>query len=210
MSLVAPQATHKACFHPTAVFGAPAAAAGVAAALGSRAAKNRAGDRHRGKPRLGHHRISRRWKLDQAAARRRSGAIGHPRRAAGRSRVHRTRNRAGRPARFLQCLRAVQVARTLRRCWIGWERTGSRETVAFKPYACGTMTQPFIDCAIELARRGVRADDIDTMVCEVGEGTVHRLWEPLAAEAGAAQRLRGEILHPLLHRGGIHRRQSRI
>ena len=24
------------------------------------------------------------------------------------------------------------------------------ETVAFKPYACGTMTQPFIDCAIEL------------------------------------------------------------
>ena len=26
------------------------------------------------------------------------------------------------------------------------------ETVAFKPYACGTMTQPFIDCAIELAR----------------------------------------------------------
>src|SRR5712675_1653808 len=34
MSLVAPQATHKASFHPTAVFGAPAAAAGVAAALG--------------------------------------------------------------------------------------------------------------------------------------------------------------------------------
>ena len=35
MSLVAPQATHKACFHPTAIFGAPAAAAGVAAALAS-------------------------------------------------------------------------------------------------------------------------------------------------------------------------------
>src|ERR1700694_580641 len=33
MSLVAPQATHKASFHPTAVFGAPAAAAGVAAGL---------------------------------------------------------------------------------------------------------------------------------------------------------------------------------
>ena len=33
-------------------------------------------------------------------------------------------------------------------------------TIAFKPYACGTMTQPFIDCAIEAAeeldRRGYR------------------------------------------------------
>jgi 2-methylcitrate dehydratase PrpD len=53
------------------------------------------------------------------------------------------------------------------------------ETVAFKPYACGTMTQPFIDCAIELARSNIKAEDIVSMVCEVGEGTVHRLWEPL-------------------------------
>ena len=59
---------------------------------------------------------------------------------------------------------------------------GSRwvlETLAFKPYACGTMTQPFVDCAVELARAGIRADDVVSMVCEVGEGTVHRLWEPL-------------------------------
>ena len=41
------------------------------------------------------------------------------------------------------------------------------------------MTQPFIDCAIELARSNVKAEDIAGMVCEVGEGTVHRLWEPL-------------------------------
>jgi 2-methylcitrate dehydratase PrpD len=53
------------------------------------------------------------------------------------------------------------------------------ETIAFKPYACGTMTQPFIDCAISLAKRGVQADDIVEIVCEVAEGTVHRLWEPL-------------------------------
>jgi 2-methylcitrate dehydratase PrpD len=41
------------------------------------------------------------------------------------------------------------------------------------------MTQPFIDCAIALARE-LKAEDIISMVCEVGEGTVHRLWEPLA------------------------------
>ena len=34
------------------------------------------------------------------------------------------------------------------------------QTIAFKPYACGTMTQPFIDCAIKLADDGVRAEDI--------------------------------------------------
>jgi 2-methylcitrate dehydratase PrpD len=59
-------------------------------------------------------------------------------------------------------------------------RTWLMETIAFKPYACGTMTQPFIDCAIELAREGARAEDITGIVCEVAEGTVHRLWEPLS------------------------------
>ncbi len=52
--------------------------------------------------------------------------------------------------------------------------------IAFKPYACGTMTQPFIDCAIKLRKKGIAASDIDAMECNVGEGTVHRLWEPLS------------------------------
>jgi 2-methylcitrate dehydratase PrpD len=56
------------------------------------------------------------------------------------------------------------------------------ETLAFKPYPCGTMAHPYIDCARRLAARGIKADDIKEMVCEVGEGTVHRLWEPLAAK----------------------------
>jgi 2-methylcitrate dehydratase PrpD len=56
------------------------------------------------------------------------------------------------------------------------------ETVAFKLYPCGTMTHPYIDCARRLAARGIAADQIEELVCEVGEGTVHRLWEPLAAK----------------------------
>lgn len=51
--------------------------------------------------------------------------------------------------------------------------------VAFKPYACGTMTQPYIDCAVRLAQRGIKPTDVEEIVCQVGEGTVHRLWEPL-------------------------------
>jgi len=52
--------------------------------------------------------------------------------------------------------------------------------VAFKPYACGTMTQPFIDCAVRLKEKGISPEDIAEITCEAGEGTVHRLWEPLA------------------------------
>ncbi len=51
--------------------------------------------------------------------------------------------------------------------------------IAFKPFACGTMAQPFVDCAIRLRKRGIRAEDISELMCSVGEGTVHRLWEPL-------------------------------
>ena len=56
------------------------------------------------------------------------------------------------------------------------------QRVAFKPFACGTMAQPFVDCAILLARRDVRAEQIAELRCSVGEGTVHRLWEPLKAK----------------------------
>src|SRR6202040_1136267 len=55
-------------------------------------------------------------------------------------------------------------------------------TLAFKPYPWGTMTRPYIDCARRLAASGVKLEEVKELVCEVGEGTVHRLWEPLAAK----------------------------
>src|SRR5690349_18013172 len=56
------------------------------------------------------------------------------------------------------------------------------ESLAFKLYPCGTMTHPYIDCARRLAEKGVRSEEIVELICEVGEGIVHRLWEPLAAK----------------------------
>jgi len=56
-------------------------------------------------------------------------------------------------------------------------------TIAFKPYACGTMAHPYIDCARALRRRGVTADQVQGIECETAEGIVHRLWEPLALKA---------------------------
>lgn len=54
--------------------------------------------------------------------------------------------------------------------------------IVFKPYACGTMIHPYIDCARRLGRDGVQADNIENILCDTGEGLVHRLWEPLAAK----------------------------
>ena len=50
--------------------------------------------------------------------------------------------------------------------------------LAFKPYACGTMTQPFVDCAIRASKQ-FKFTDVQRIHAHVGEGTVHRLWEPL-------------------------------
>lgn len=56
------------------------------------------------------------------------------------------------------------------------------QRIAFKPYACGTMIHPYIDCMIRLAATGIRAEDIRAITCPTGEGLVHRLWEPLPAK----------------------------
>ena len=56
-------------------------------------------------------------------------------------------------------------------------------TIAFKPYACGTMAHPYIDCARALLRAGVVPEHIASIDCDTAEGIVHRLWEPLAGKA---------------------------
>ncbi|MDH4294244.1 MAG: MmgE/PrpD family protein, partial [Betaproteobacteria bacterium] len=52
----------------------------------------------------------------------------------------------------------------------------------FKPYATGTMNQPYADCALRLAKKGFAAEDVADILCETAEGYVHRLWEPLASK----------------------------
>ena len=42
------------------------------------------------------------------------------------------------------------------------------------------MTQPFIDCAIKAREKINDLNEIKSIICKVGEGTVHRLWEPLS------------------------------
>ena len=178
LSLVAPKATHAAGFHPTAVFGAIAAAGGASAALGvppatAASALGVAGSMASGiieylAEGTWTKRMHAGWAAQsgvRAALLARGGFLGPRTVFEGTHGLYRA---------F-----APSVPPDFERLLDGLGERWVLDTVAFKPYACGTMTQPFIDCAIALAESGVAAGDIAEIVCEVAEGTVHRLWEPL-------------------------------
>jgi 2-methylcitrate dehydratase PrpD len=179
LSTVVPKAVHKAGFHPTAIFGAMGAAAGVSAALD----------------------LNAKQLVDALgiAASMASGIIEYLAEGTWTKRLH--------PGWAAQSgIRAALLARGRfigprtvfegrHGLFHGFAHTtqgnygaltgdfGTRwvtETLAFKPYPCGTMAHPYIDCAKRLAARGIKAGDVKELVCEVAEGTVHRLWEPLA------------------------------
>ena len=57
------------------------------------------------------------------------------------------------------------------------------EQLTLKPYPCGSIAQPYMDCAARLrAERGVTAQGIAAIRCRTSAGPVPRLWEPLAAK----------------------------
>jgi len=181
LSLVVPKAVHKAGFHPTAIFGAIGAAAGVGTALG----------------------LDARQIVDALgiAGSMAGGIIEYLAEGAWTKRLH-----AGWAAQ--SGIRAALLARAgfvgprtvlegVHGLFHGFAHTtrgdyealtgdfGMRwvtDALAFKPYPCGTMAQPYIDCARRFAAGGVKAEYIQEIVCEVAEGTVHRLWEPLTSK----------------------------
>ncbi|HUC48070.1 MAG TPA: MmgE/PrpD family protein [Xanthobacteraceae bacterium] len=203
LSTVAPTLTHKAGFHPTAVFGAVGAAAGVGAAL----------------------KLTERQMVDAlgTVGSMASGIIEYLAEGAWTKRLHAgwaaqsglraaLLGRAGffGPRTVFEGVHGffhgfanttkgdyALIADTLGKEWV-------TETLAFKPYPCGTMTHPYIDCARRLAKR-VKADDIADIVCEVGEGTVHRLWEPLAAKQKPANGYAGKFSTPYCIAAGFVR-----
>jgi 2-methylcitrate dehydratase PrpD len=67
------------------------------------------------------------------------------------------------------------------------------------------MAHPYIDCARRLAARGIKPDDVKELICEVAEGTVHRLWEPLASKQRPPNGYAAKFSTPfLLATGFVH------
>ena len=204
LGLVAPKMVHKAGFHPTAVFGAMGAAAAVGKALG-----------------LDKKQIVDAFGVVGSMA---SGIIEYLAEGTWTKRMH-----AGWAAQ--SGMRAALFARAgfsgprtvfegSHGFFHGFANTtegdfdavtgdfGTRwlmQTLAFKLYPCGTMTHPYIDCARRLGARGIKPDDVVEMVCDVGEGTVHRLWEPLAAKQTPKNGYAGKFSQPYCIAAGFIR-----
>ena len=60
-------------------------------------------------------------------------------------------------------------------------RTWELTELTLKPYPCGSIAQPYMDCAMRLRAR-VRPQEIVAIRCRTAAGPVPRLWEPLAAK----------------------------
>ena len=55
--------------------------------------------------------------------------------------------------------------------------------LTFKPYPCGSIAHPYMDCALRLRERHrIDIADIVAIRCRTAEGPVPRLWEPLASK----------------------------
>jgi 2-methylcitrate dehydratase PrpD len=52
--------------------------------------------------------------------------------------------------------------------------------LTFKSYPCGSISHPYMDCALTLrTKHSLSPATIVEVVCRTAEGPVHRLWEPL-------------------------------
>ena len=60
-------------------------------------------------------------------------------------------------------------------------RTWEIPKLTFKSYPCGSISHPYMDCALILKQKyAVAPERVAEIVCRTAEGPVHRLWEPLA------------------------------
>ena len=179
LSLVAPKRIHKAGFHPTSVLGAMGATVAVSVTLGL--------DQRQSVNALG------------MAGSMASGIIEYLSEGAWTKRLHagwaaRVGLHAARIGRegFLGPRTVFEGAHGFFHAFAhttdgdfdalteGFGRKWLMKDITFKPYATGTMNQPYIDCALRLAKNGFAAEDVSEVLCETAEGYVHRLWEPLA------------------------------
>jgi len=183
LALVAPTAMHRQGFHPTAVCGAFGAATRVAVALGLDAPRIASALGIVGSMASGiieylaegtwTKRLHPGWAAQAGwrAARLAEGGFAGPRTVF-----------EGEHGAF-KAFAVPGIARDFDHLANGWGETWHVANLAFKPYACGTMAQPFIDCALRLRDEVDEPDDIVRIEAQVGEGTVHRLWEPRSEKA---------------------------
>ena len=201
LCLVAPKRVHQAGFHPTAVFGAIAAAAGVGAALATRCDDN----------------SSNAMGIAGSMA---SGIIEYLAEGAWTKRMH--------PGWAAQS--GYRAARLAQAGFVGPRTVFEGEHGFFHAFAQSARRATSTPCSTASARSGSAPTSPSSRMpaarwrirtstaraswsppasipptstrieCDTAEGIVHRLWEPLAAKQQPAERLRRQVQHSLRDR----------
>jgi 2-methylcitrate dehydratase PrpD len=84
---------------------------------------------------------------------------------------------------FYQAFAGGHDAERLQTLLASLGRTWEIANLTFKPYPCGSIAHPYMDCALRLRERHrIAPDDIVAVRCRTAEGPVPRLWEPLSAK----------------------------
>ena len=62
-------------------------------------------------------------------------------------------------------------------------KTWELAELTFKPYPCGSIAQPYMDCAMRLrTQHRIAPGEIRAITCRTAAGPLPRLWEPLASK----------------------------
>jgi len=78
-------------------------------------------------------------------------------------------------------------------------RTWELAALTLKPYPCGSIAQPYMDCALRLRQQHqIKPEQIAGIRCRTAEGPIPRLWEPLATKHSPANGYAAKFSLPYL------------
>lgn len=84
---------------------------------------------------------------------------------------------------FYQAFAGGYEERTLDALLASLGRRWELAELTLKPYPCGSIAQPYMDCALRLRQRHhIKPEEISGISCRTAEGPIPRLWEPLASK----------------------------
>ena len=83
-----------------------------------------------------------------------------------------------------------------RRAVAGLGEVWESRNIAIKPYPCGHVSIPFVDCALDLRRRGLRPEAIRRVTCHAAAWILPVVCEPAAEKKRPATEWQGRVSLP--------------
>jgi 2-methylcitrate dehydratase PrpD len=76
--------------------------------------------------------------------------------------------------------------------------------IEIKPYPCGHVSQPFVDCTLALHRQGLRSADVERITCLVADWMVPVVCEPIDRKRRPATPWHGRVSLPYTVAEALH------